>query len=29
VNSSASGARWLQTYADGVWSNNILALPEV
>jgi hypothetical protein len=25
----ASGARWLQTYADNVWTNNIMALPEV
>jgi hypothetical protein len=29
VNRAASGAAWLQTYADGVWSNNIMALPEV
>lgn len=29
VVTAASGARWLQTYADNVWTNNILALPEV
>jgi hypothetical protein len=26
VNGSGS-RRWVQTYADGVWSNNLLALP--
>lgn len=29
VNSSPSGARWLQTHADRVWTNNIMALPDV
>jgi hypothetical protein len=22
------GREWLQTYADGLWNNNLLALPE-
>lgn len=29
VVTASSGAQWLQTYADNVWTNNILALPEV
>jgi hypothetical protein len=28
VNTSRSGRRFLQTYADGVWRDNLLALPE-
>jgi hypothetical protein len=28
VNTSAAGNKFLQTYADGVWTNNLLALNE-
>lgn len=28
VNTSSSGRKFLQTYADGVWTNNLLALKE-
>ncbi len=28
VNTSRSGRRFLQTYADGIWRDNLLALPE-
>ena len=28
VCTSASGHKFLQTYADGVWKDNLLALPE-
>lgn len=28
VNVSAAGRKYLQTYADGVWTNNLLALNE-
>jgi hypothetical protein len=28
VNTSRSGRRFLQTHADGVWRDNLLALPE-
>jgi hypothetical protein len=28
VRTSASGRKYLQTYADGYWTNNLLSLPE-
>jgi hypothetical protein len=28
VRTSAAGNKFLQTYADGVWKDNLLALPE-
>ena len=28
INTSSSGRRFLQTYADGIWRDNLLALPE-
>jgi hypothetical protein len=28
VRTSAAGNKYLQTYADGVWKDNLLALPE-
>jgi hypothetical protein len=28
VRTSAAGHKFLQTYADGVWKDNLLALPE-
>jgi Protein of unknown function (DUF3892) len=28
VRTSAAGNKFLQTYADGVWQDNLLALPE-
>lgn len=28
VRTSAAGRKFLQTYADGVWKDNLLALPE-
>ncbi len=28
VRVSANGTEYVQTYADGVWNNNLLALPE-
>jgi hypothetical protein len=28
VRTSKSGRKFLQTYADGYWNNNLLALPE-
>lgn len=28
VRTPAHGEKYLQTYADGVWSNNLLALPQ-
>ncbi|AXI78599.1 DUF3892 domain-containing protein [Peterkaempfera bronchialis] len=28
VRTSAHGVKFLQTYADGVWTNNLLALPK-
>ena len=28
VRTPASGTKFLQTYADGRWENNLLALPE-
>jgi hypothetical protein len=29
VNTSPAGTRFLQTYADGRWTDNLLSLPEV
>jgi Protein of unknown function (DUF3892) len=29
VRTSTAGRKFLQTYADGVWKDNLLALPEV
>jgi hypothetical protein len=28
VRTSAAGNKFLQTYADGIWKDNLLALPE-
>ena len=29
VRQTANGSKYVQTYADGIWSDNLLALPRI